>query len=98
MVMVAVSTNAVNHPIKLTRRSLGIVSQRPTGNRDGFRHVCTPVKPCQARTFPPVTYHLLRHQAPADGGLPWGGTEPAYPLQHLLEYLPRHRHLCELEH
>ncbi len=87
-------TDAVNHPIKLTRPSLCIISQRPTGNRDDFHHDCTPVNPCQARTLPPVAYHPLGHQAQL---LPWGGTEPAYPLQHLLEHLPRHRHLYKVK-
>jgi len=53
--MLASLMNAVNHPIELTRPSVGVVSQRPTGNRDGFHHVCTPVKPCQAREFTVTT-------------------------------------------
>ena len=57
--MVTTLTDAVNHPIELTKLSLGVVSYRSTGIGDGFHHVCTPVKLLQARTSPPSLLILV---------------------------------------
>ena len=52
-------TDAVNHPIKLTKPSLGVVNWRSMGSGGGFHHVCTPFKLLRARTSPLVaSLHL----------------------------------------
>ena len=52
-------TDAVNHPIKLTEPSLGVVNWRSMGSGGGFHHVCTPFKLLRARTSPLVaSLHL----------------------------------------
>jgi hypothetical protein len=40
--MVVSLTNAVNHPVKLTTPSVGVVNWRSIGSGDGFHYVCTP--------------------------------------------------------
>ena len=53
--MVVSLTNAVNHPIKLTKPSVVVVNWRSMGSGGGFHYVCTPFELLQARTSPLVT-------------------------------------------
>ena len=64
--MVVSLTNAVNHPIKLTKPCLGVVNWRSPGNGGGFHHVCTPFQLLQAHASPLAT--LITSDHPTEEG------------------------------
>ena len=45
-------TDAVNHPVKLTKPSVGVVNWRSMGSGGGFHYVCAPHQLLRARTSP----------------------------------------------
>ena len=71
-------TDAVNHPVKLTKPSVGVVNWRSMGSGGGFHHVCSPFQLLRARTSP-LGYLSSPHMTPRTNHYAGAGESPAIP-------------------